>query len=324
MAFIDKTGLQHLWGHTVERLNEKADIKVVETLATRVPEVSAAHQQLVTGADGVARWEPRIDKPGDPHQYLTTDGDGKPHWEDKMAYEESAVVEIMPTTDVGTIWYSQKTVACPHNGAVKVGDTGYLYVDGTPYKYTAIEKVFGSGPPVVVQLDVEGQSNTGCLIGLTDDNKLLFYTCAYGSPMATHTVSMTHNSRTLKTFDPDLMGKNAGANKVLATDENGEAVWSDSLPSGSGGSGIIYVPNLAVASSAPKTCYTDKDGTSQMDAATGFEMLMNGAFLCLPNQEQGDEYYKPLHIRNSAAANIFVVKIYDTQYEIVEVMLMFA
>lgn len=151
----------------------------------------------------------------DPHQYLTTDGNGKPHWEDKLAYEESAVVEIMPTTDVGTIWYSQKTVACPHNGAVKVGDTGYLYVDGTPYKYTAIEKVFGGGPPVVVQLDVEGQSNTGCLIGLTDDNKLLFYTCAYGSPMATHTVSMTHNSTTIKTIDPKYLPSGSGGGFVV-------------------------------------------------------------------------------------------------------------
>lgn len=76
MAFIDKTGLQHLWGHTVERLNEKADIKVVETLATRVPEVSAAHQQLVT------------------------DGDGNALWEDKLAYSQSEILNILPETDV--------------------------------------------------------------------------------------------------------------------------------------------------------------------------------------------------------------------------------
>lgn len=181
----------------------------------------------------------------DPHQYLTTDGNGKPHWEDKLAYEESAVVEIMPTTDVGTIWYSQKTVACPHNGAVKVGDTGYLYVDGTPYKYTAIEKVFGGGPPVVVQLDVEGQSNTGCLIGLTDDNKLLFYTCAYGSPMATHTVSMTHNSTTIKTIDPKY------------------------LPSGSGGGGAIYIlPHTSGGYEA----YADAEHTTMLSYEQGKAM----------------------------------------------------
>lgn len=187
----------------------------------------------------------------DPHQYLTTDGNGKPHWEDKLAYEESAVVEIMPTTNVGTIWYSQKTVACPHNGAVKVGDTGYLYIDGTPYKYTAIEKVFSGGPPVVVQLDVEGKSSTSELIGLTDANKLLFYNCSFGSPSSTHTVSMTHNSTTIKTLDPKY------------------------LPSGSGGGGVIYVDLELIMQGAESTspvaipAYADAALASQLTYEQG-------------------------------------------------------
>lgn len=142
------------------------------------------------------------------HKMYVTDADGKPHWEDKLAYEESAEVEVMPPTKVGRIWYSFASVECQHNGAVKVGDTGVMYINGKPRKYTATEKDYsGGGPSVVVQLNVDGLYG---LIGLTSSNALIFYNVSIDSPMAEHTVSLTVNSTITKTIDPKFLPAGAG------------------------------------------------------------------------------------------------------------------
>lgn len=102
----------------------------------------------------------------------------------------------------------------------------------------------------------------------------------------------------VKTIDPDKIGKNAGANKVLVTDENGEAVWSDGLPGGSGGAGgggggIIYVPEIPNEDD-PIIGYADHELTQQMDYATGKAILLSGGWICLPSAEMGDFYFKPI------------------------------
>ena len=102
----------------------------------------------------------------------------------------------------------------------------------------------------------------------------------------------------VKTIDPDKMGKNAGANKVLVTDENGEAEWSDSLAGGAGGGGgIIYVQELKTELESGPDSYADRALTQKMDYATGKAILLSGGFVCTPNDIDGMAYdicVKPL------------------------------
>lgn len=155
-----------------------------------------------------------------PHQYFVTDADGKPHWEDKLAYDENKVVEIIPPTEVGRIWYGYVEVDCPNSGEVKVGDAGVMYINGEPHKYTAIEQINLSGPPVIVQLDVEGVDTSLGKIGLNSSKKLVFHNIPIGSADTNNTISLTKESYTIKTIDPKY------------------------LPSGSGGGGVMYISGL--------------------------------------------------------------------------------
>lgn len=189
----------------------------------------------------------------DPHQYLTTDGNGMRRWEDKLAYEESAEVEIMPPTEVGRIWYSFVSVNYPFNGAIKVGDTGVMYLNGEPRKYTAIEKVYSGGPPVDVQLSVDGLPTTSGLIGLDSDG-LFFYNVSIGSPSANHTVSITKSTTAIKPLDPKY------------------------LPSGSGGGGgVIYIEN---ADSLINPAYSDETLTTKFSYEQVKEIIQKPYIVC--------------------------------------------
>lgn len=145
----------------------------------------------------------------DPHQYLTTDGDGKPRWEPRLAYEESAVVEIMPTTDVGVIWYSQKTIACPYEGKVKIGDTGSFILDGVPHDYVAIEDI--GNPPAEMTLDVDGVSN---YVKLSSGKNMILYNIGM-HPTQSHTIALTVNSKITKTIDPKYLPSGSGGGFVV-------------------------------------------------------------------------------------------------------------
>ena len=112
-------------------------------------------------------------------------------------------------------------------------------------------------------------------------------------PSQSHTIALTVNSKITKTFDTDLIGKNAEANKVLVTDENGEAMWSDSLPSGVGKPGVIYLPEFMGATSYK--AYKDTGLTEQMTYAEAKEQLLGGA-LILQNASGTTSYYTPLRI----------------------------
>lgn len=219
--------------------------------------------QYVTGADGVARWAPRIDKPGDPHQYLTTDGNGKPHWEKKLAYEASTEEVILPDETVNNIAYGRTWVSCPNASKIQIGNTGTFYINGKAYPYVAIEYSNSSWPSISVQLKLDGKSG----LMAVDGNKLMFYDMLVTPPGGSAIISIVNNSTTIKTIDPDKMGKNAGANKALVTDENGEAVWSDSLPGGGDG-GVIYVDNQAFGG-GNVTAYADATLSTPLTYAQG-------------------------------------------------------
>lgn len=221
------------------------------------------------------------------HKVYVTDGEGKPHWEDKLAYEESAVVEIMPTTDVGTIWYSQKTIACQYEGKVKIGDTGSFILDGVPHDYVAVKDI--GNPPAEMTLDVAGVSD---YVKLSSGKNMILYNIGM-HPSQSHTIALTVNSKITKTFDADLMGKNAEANKVLVTDENGEATWSDSLPDGVLKPTIIYLPEFMGATSY--NAYKDTGLTEQMTYSEAKKLLLGGALILL-NASGATSYYTPLRI----------------------------
>lgn len=143
------------------------------------------------------------------HKMYVTDADGKPHWEDMLAYEESAVVEIMPTTDVGVIWYSQKTIACPYEGKVKIGDTGSFILDGVPHDYVAIEDI--GNPPAEMTLDVDGVSN---YVKLSSGKNMILYNIGM-HPTQSHTIALTVNSKITKTIDPKYLPSGSGGGGVM-------------------------------------------------------------------------------------------------------------
>ena len=229
------------------------------------------------------------------HKVYVTDGEGKPHWEDKLAYEASTEEVILPDTVVTDAMYKQTWVPCPNASNVKIGDTGTFYIDGKACPFEAVAGTNNYGPPADVKLYVKNHGLTtqmGYMIGFVGD-QLMIYNVWLTNPGQSKTISITKNSRTLKTFDTDLMGKNAEANKVLVTDENGEATWSDSLPEGVGKPGVIYLPEFMGATSYK--AYKDTGLTEQMTYAEAKELLLGGAFILL-NASGATSYYTPLRI----------------------------
>lgn len=214
----------------------------------------------------------------DPHQYLTTDGNGKPHWEDKLAYEASTEEVILPDTVVTDAMYKQTWVPCPNASKVKIGDTGTFYIDGKACPFEAVAGTNNYGPPADVNLYVKNHGLTtqmGYMIGFVGD-QLMIYNVWLTDPGQSKTISITKNSTTIKTFDTDLMGKNAGANKALVTDENGEAVWSDSLPEGvGGGGGVIYINDME---SAQINAYADAACTEWLTYEQG-KAIVSGPYV---------------------------------------------
>ena len=215
--------------------------------------------QHVTGADGVARWEPRIDKPGDPHQYLTTDGDGKPHWEDKLAYEASTEEVILPDTVVTDAMYKQTWVPCPNASNVKIGDTGTFYIDGKACPFEAVAGTNNYGPPADVKLYVKNHgliTQPGYMIGFVGD-RLMIYNVWLTDPGQSKTISITKNSTTIKTLDPKFLpGSSAGA-----------------------GGGVIYIDTEITAPYTEVVAYADAACTTPLTYEQGKAIVGTGCAL---------------------------------------------
>lgn len=239
-----------------------------------LPEGAGPWMQVVTGADGVARWEDRL-------AYAET--------------EEAVILkETAPTRNEveGSVIF---TLTEPFSAPLTTGMNCEITYNGTEYK-CPVQEVAEDGVTMLVLGNLgagSGGEDTGepfaliTLDGQTEVDAGVYAIMYVFDGAESVTLSITGVVEKVKTIDPDKMGKNAGANKALVTDENGEAVWSDSLPGGAGGGGggVIYVDDQAF-SGGNVTAYADATLSTPLTYAQG-KSIMARPFVFVANM--GDQ-----------------------------------
>ena len=237
-----------------------------------LPEGAGPWMQLVTGADGVARWEPRL-------AYAETE---------EVVILAETVPELQGEAEGGGMSYAfVEPLAAP----LTLGMNCDVTYNGVVYKCPV------QAMPLEADLTLLALGNVGALVGGEDTGEPFVFAqraseaveeMGYATLIAIDgakpvTLSITGVVEKGKTIDPDKMGKNAGANKALVTDENGEAVWSDSLAGGVGG--VIYLPPMTDGTVVEATAYADAELTTPLTYEQGKAIVLRPFVFVL--QEDG-------------------------------------
>lgn len=215
-----------------------------------LPEGAGPWMQVVTGADGVARWEPRL------------------------AYAETEEAVILPETTVE--WQgedSEANLTTPFAAKLVAGQEYTVMWNGDEYKCVAQAEDNGEGLVAVVLGDTE--SFPFSIFQLPEEfaAQIGVYAFVQSAKLLTSaTLSIMGVVEKIKPIDADKMGKNAGANKVLVTDENGEAVWSEGL---SGGGKTVILPETTLEYN-----HTDVDGYAEHALLTPPAARLSAGMVC--------------------------------------------
>lgn len=219
--------------------------------------------QYVTGADGVARWEPRL------------------------AYAETEEAVILPETAVPIVG-RENPVTEQFAAPIVDGNTYTFIYNGTAHECVAKQIDLADGVAAIALGNVgamTGGDDTGepfAFIVLPPDVAAEFGAAALLTPLdgaESVTLSITGVAEKAKTIDPKFLPAGAGG--------------------GGGGGGIIYVQEFSGDKENPSAnpCFSDRELTQQMDYATGKAILLSGGWVCQPTEIDGmvfDMYLKPI------------------------------
>ena len=223
--------------------------------------------QHVTGADGVARWEPRIDKPGDPHQYLTTDGDGKPHWEDKLAYDETRYATVVPTTHFTTWGSAPQSVNVENIVLPRDGSTCRITLDEQVYECEATVSAEDMATlKVTSNLTINVYVNRFFIVGTPSGDE--------------HTIHIEEIIRDFKPIDPKY------------------------LPSGSGGGGVMYIEGTE---SLIVPAYADDALTTMLSYDQAKEIIQKPFAVCMNIEGMRVVLYPAIAIGDDSQKKVNIV-----------------
>lgn len=166
------------------------------------------------------------------HQVLVTDAEGNEKWEDKTHYKSVSIIEVFP----------KQIVACESNDEALsagfamfnvncncvLGETYTVIFNGVEYE--SVARNYNDENVYFGDLSVQGYGETDeysngepFCIRIYDGSMMFVYTETVGE----YELSIVQRRQTIKRIDAEYHAPGVGADKVLVTNSEGNTVWED-------------------------------------------------------------------------------------------------
>lgn len=198
--------------------------------------------QVLTRQDGKAVWGDALPKGSTPHQQLVTDANGVAKWEDKLAYKSTQKIPLVEETafetfeesftdDSGVTHTFSWADPTPFVLEFEIGKTYYVNYDGVEYEcatYLDSQGEFAIGNEAVAEGVYDGTGEPFFAYYQLDGAEA-YYGLATATPGA-HTISISEMNTTFTKLDSGyLAGVKPEAHQQLVTDAEGNTKWEEKL-----------------------------------------------------------------------------------------------